>query len=286
MCSVTLALFFCFTSYLTLTLLVINVYGEQNIEKNLFDNLTRENNLLSVGIRLIFLVIFLNNIPFLFYPGKLSVLNALLEYKVRYFSRILQSNMLNSEESNADDFERFHQPAQGKTSQVLAGPTRDSASCDAPYSYDSMNEANELTSSSNEAINNVINDCDEASYYSVCIIYISLIVLCAVTIDDLTLVFGLIGAFSETMLNFVFPGLFFLIGHQILKKQQHSDKILLEDDEIGDDDNFQPGFDEKRKQARKCTELCRQLPVVLFILTGMGFFFTSNYFNILKILRL
>ena len=89
MLAVILALAFCFGAYVTLTLLVINVYGEQNIEKNLFDNLTGESNMLSIGIRIIFLIIFLNNIPFLFYPGKLSILNALMEYRVRYFSRIL-----------------------------------------------------------------------------------------------------------------------------------------------------------------------------------------------------
>lgn len=54
------------------------------------------------------------------------------------------------------------------------------------------------------------------SYYSVCLVYITLIVVSAIFIDDLTLVFGLIGAFSETMLNFVFPGLFFLIGSTLL----------------------------------------------------------------------
>ena len=90
MTSVILAISFCFMSYLVLTLLVINVYGEENICKNLFDNLSGENNILSIGIRILFMIIFLNNIPFLFYPGKLSVLNALFEYRVGYFSKILQ----------------------------------------------------------------------------------------------------------------------------------------------------------------------------------------------------
>lgn len=93
MLSVVLALAFCFASYMMLTLLVINVYGEQNVEKNLFDNLTGESNVLSLGIRVIFMVIFLNNIPFLFYPGKLSVLNAMMEYRFNYFSKELKNKV-------------------------------------------------------------------------------------------------------------------------------------------------------------------------------------------------
>jgi len=64
MSSVVLALGFCFASYMILTLLVVNVYGVENIQQNLFDNLTGESNMLSIGIRVIFMIIFLNNIPF------------------------------------------------------------------------------------------------------------------------------------------------------------------------------------------------------------------------------
>ena len=49
--------------------------------------------MLSIGIRVIFMIIFLNNIPFLFYPGKLSVLNAMMEYRVNYFSKALKSKV-------------------------------------------------------------------------------------------------------------------------------------------------------------------------------------------------
>ena len=38
------------------------------------------------------------------------------------------------------------------------------------------------------------------------------VVIASIYIDDLTVVFGIIAAFSESILNFVFPGLFFLIG--------------------------------------------------------------------------
>lgn len=50
---------------------------------------------------MVFLIIFLNNIPFLFYPGKLSILNALQEYRVGYFSKILEENIQKTEDTKA-----------------------------------------------------------------------------------------------------------------------------------------------------------------------------------------
>jgi len=121
------------------------------------------------------------------------------------------------------------------------------------------------------------------SYYAVCVVYIGLIMLCAIFIDDLTLVFGLIGAFSETMLNFVFPGFFFLIGSALVLKGSHNKQVKIEVED-SDDDNYQDEGMEPRAAAIKL--FCKKFPVYLFILTGIGFFFTSNFFNILKILRL
>ena len=80
--SVVLALSFCFYSYVVLTILAMNIYGEQNIQQSIFENLKEDQfNPLSIFIRMLFLVIFLCNIPFLFFPGKLSILNAYQEYQ-------------------------------------------------------------------------------------------------------------------------------------------------------------------------------------------------------------
>lgn len=85
--SVLLALGFCFTSYLILTQLCINLFGEQNIQQSIFDNLKEDHSILSIGTRALFLVIFLCNIPYLFFPGKMSIINALQEYRVRCISQ-------------------------------------------------------------------------------------------------------------------------------------------------------------------------------------------------------
>ena len=88
--AVLLALLFCVFSYSLLTKLAINIYGENNIQQSIFDNLKQDSGILSVGIRGIFLVIFICNIPYLFFPGKLSILNILQEYRFRCFSKSLE----------------------------------------------------------------------------------------------------------------------------------------------------------------------------------------------------
>ena len=55
----------------------------------------------------------------------------------------------------------------------------------------------------------VINETDSTTYTTVCFVFGSAAIIASILISDLTLVFGFIAAFSETMLNFVFPGLFF-----------------------------------------------------------------------------
>tara|TARA_B110000285_G_C15091790_1_gene599517 strand:+ start:1401 stop:1697 length:297 start_codon:yes stop_codon:yes gene_type:complete len=63
----------------------------------------------------------------------------------------------------------------------------------------------------------VINDCDNLTYYSVVFGFLGCICAAALTINDLSLIFGMIAAFSESMLNFILPGLFFLNGLMYLE---------------------------------------------------------------------
>jgi len=77
--AVSLALFFCFSTYIFLSVCVLQIYGS-NTNINLFKNLVTDQSLLSYTVRSIFLVIFFSNIPFVFYPGKLSVINLIAEY--------------------------------------------------------------------------------------------------------------------------------------------------------------------------------------------------------------
>lgn len=74
--AVWLALLFCLSAYVILSVLAQNLFGS-SIAVSLFDNMKQDNGILSIGVRVLFLVIFLCNIPYLFFPGKMSILNAL-----------------------------------------------------------------------------------------------------------------------------------------------------------------------------------------------------------------
>ena len=57
----------------------------------------------------------------------------------------------------------------------------------------------------------------DRTYYSVCLGFLTAIIISSILIDDLTIVFGMIAACSESLLNFVFPGMFFIIGAKSAK---------------------------------------------------------------------
>lgn len=80
MLSVFVSQVFCFTFYVTLTLLAMNLYGDR-IDINLFSHLREDPGYLSLAVRLLFLMIFYFKVPFIFFPGKLSVFNMIAEYR-------------------------------------------------------------------------------------------------------------------------------------------------------------------------------------------------------------
>ena len=92
--------------------------------------------------------------------------------------------------------------------------------------------------------------CDDLTYYS--INYVSLLVLItsACFIDDLSLIFGIIAGCSESMMDYVFPGLFFICSMKYVNKKNWKLKAL----------------------------------VVLFILIGISIFLVSNYLNVRKLI--
>jgi len=223
MSAVFIAVAFCFSAYLILSALALNLYGD-NIQVSLFDNMKDDRGILSIGIRILFLVIFLCNIPYLFFPGKMSILNALQEYRFSVFSTVIEANIKQKEKElarQADDFNN----ASG-----LDGISE-------------IDEAKEV---------DVINDCDNKTYYGVCFGFLAAVVGAALALDDLSLIFGMIAAFSESMLNFVLPGLFFLTGLSYIGVSKPILKIAAS----------------------------------LFTLLGFTYFVVSNYFNVVKFLRM
>ncbi len=80
-----LAMLFCFSTYMLFSYLALRTYGE-NLNPNIFENIQLENNMPSYFIRIIFVAIFLCNIPFIFLPGKECMLMMIDEAKNKTIS--------------------------------------------------------------------------------------------------------------------------------------------------------------------------------------------------------
>jgi len=104
----------------------------------------------------------------------------------------------------------------------------------------------------------VINDCDDETYYAVCFTFILALLVGSINIDDLTLIFGMIAAFSESTLNFIFPGMFFIIGTVFYRHTGQTRKRIT------------------------MMQVIRLIPVIMFVAIGVAYFCVSNYFNFLK----
>ena len=74
MTSVTSALFFTCTTYTFLSCISIAYFGQENIKPSIFENIQQQPGLASVFLRCLFLLIFLCNIPFVFFAGKAALL--------------------------------------------------------------------------------------------------------------------------------------------------------------------------------------------------------------------
>lgn len=80
--------------------------------------------------------------------------------------------------------------------------------------------------------------------------------LAALFLDDITVVFGIIGAFSESITNFILPGVFLLVTSYQLSKRHAS--------------------------IRSLWYIILGFIVMIF---GITYFFTSNYYTIIKLFR-
>ena len=61
-----------------------------------------------------------------------------------------------------------------------------------------------------EKVASPMDDSSTQLFLGVSLLFLILVVVTSIIVDDLSLVFGLIGSWNESMLNFLFPGLFFL----------------------------------------------------------------------------
>ena len=95
----------------------------------------------------------------------------------------------------------------------------------------------------------VCRSTDDKTYNFVVLTYAFSIAISAILIDDLSLVFGMFAAFSESLLDFVLPGFIFVAAVNYSGKSRP----------------------------------CAKFVAATFGLAGFGYFCLSNYWNLIKI---
>ena len=77
MTSVSAGLTFTMSTYTYLSLISISYFGMQNIQASIFQNIKGEEGIASILLRILFLMIFFCNIPFIFFAGKIALMSVI-----------------------------------------------------------------------------------------------------------------------------------------------------------------------------------------------------------------
>ena len=84
--SVFLAITFVFLSYGIFAFVAYLSFGLE-VSPNIFDNLKQDDGIFSIAIRILFLVIFICNLPFTFLAGKECCLIFIMEYREKIITK-------------------------------------------------------------------------------------------------------------------------------------------------------------------------------------------------------
>ncbi|CDW85330.1 UNKNOWN [Stylonychia lemnae] len=209
--STLMAMLFCFITYLLFSYFAMETYGEY-LNPNIFENIQVETNIPSYFIRFIFLAIFICNIPFIFLPGKECLLMMIDEALKNTISKQIEIRIATLRAGNVSlNISRLDEEVNGAQIALRVSTPL---------------------------------------YISYTIGLFSLQMLLAVLIDDITLIFGFFAAISESTINFILPGLFYIISFKIAGKKPNIWAI------IGS---------------------------YIYVVVGIFLFFFANYNNIIKI---
>ncbi len=86
--AVCLAMAFCFIAYMIFSVMAWITYGS-NIKPSIFENIKGDKGFLSILLRILFLFIFMCNIPFVFFAGRECFITIILEMRERRVSKKL-----------------------------------------------------------------------------------------------------------------------------------------------------------------------------------------------------
>ena len=111
-------------------------------------------------------------------------------------------------------------------------------------------------------------------YFIVIFTYLIVVALCAIFIDDLTLIFGIIAGLAECTTVFILPSIFYIIAvGQEKKKHAEYEEAKRE------------GRPAKRPPSKKGGNWFVIAMVYIYLTCGCVYFGVSNYFNFAKIFR-
>eukprot|EP00347_Sterkiella_histriomuscorum_P001964 403369990 len=213
-----IALLFSFIVYMLFSILASEIYGE-NIQPTLFDNLQYETNVASYFIRVIFLAIFICNMPFAFLPGKECLLSMIEEYRNNTISKQIAHSIKIKQQQDSNYQELKDEEEEKEQVQYKNGAQ-------------------------------IAKEMPNKIYFSVTIILFTFQMVCAMLVDDITIVFGFFAAISESATTFFLPAIFYLVSTKIVKKE----------------------FD-----------LFSVIGSIIFFILGTALFFFANYHSINKL---
>ena len=222
-----------------------------------------------------FLLIFFCNIPFVFFAGKVALLAVVHQCCYQKKEEMSPAEAANAAEAaeNAenDQDDGYLRPApinRNHSAPVTPGTGKFSAA---------MSEDAFSTSFVSQSVKGEVKPEDELPrivYLTVIFTYLLIVALCAIFIDDLTLIFGIIAGLAECTTVFILPSIFYLIAVR-QEKKKHADYELAK----------QEGRAGKRPPSKKGGNLFVIICVYVYLSCGIFYFAISNYFNFAKIFR-
>jgi amino acid permease len=178
----------CAAIYLLLSIISLLLFGD-SVEANIIRNMATRPGRASFCLRSVFCLLLLSHIPYVFHPLKEAAIVFSTEYQNRSISEGLEQKINEARRKKSEEEQPLKRPS------VTSIPESEIS-----YSFQSMTE-------SNLALGKEVSD---MQYLMLALAIHILVVLVAVSIDNVAHVFDFVSAFGITLLMYILPSLFYL----------------------------------------------------------------------------
>ncbi|CDW73860.1 UNKNOWN [Stylonychia lemnae] len=192
----------CFAIFMILSTLAVTLYGN-NLQPNLFDNIQVEANAASLIMRILFLPIFVFNAPFVFLAGKESLLMIIDDLTSDFISNSIKKRLefLKKQKMSSQNDNQWEAP-------IFERQDENNANGDLPND----NEVNNQRQHISERMSNKI-------YYPTAVALFVTQMFLSYVINDITIIIGFFTAIAESSVNFILPGLCFIMSSRMTDKK-------------------------------------------------------------------